>query len=267
MSKIPDFDNDEALDPEEELRLDNQIKRLELEMTGAKFMEHNPEGIQLPPEVEAQMLDHILKFEKFKKTAKEVKMYDFLKSPKFKKIEFLASEEIILEKERLLKLFSKRGVILTSIMPVEDEEMYRFMTTDFFEIPVLDMPIEGFVRHFIYEEFHPNAEVNVMQSVHAFIEVFFNGEERFSLDAICKEKSLQYLTNFRSLYSHFEGLRFDIQTLDIKKIKAHVSIKVEFEALIENSRKSHRFDGLIDITLWKKKNFWYISDVILPKLS
>ena len=66
-----DFDDPEEIDPEEDLKMDNKIKRLELEMKGAKFIEHNPDGITLPPEVEAQMLDQILAFEKIKNELKK----------------------------------------------------------------------------------------------------------------------------------------------------------------------------------------------------
>lgn len=262
--KDSNFNPNEDLDPEENLRLDNQIKRLQLEMQGAKFMEFNPEGLQLPAEIEAQMLDQILEFEKIKKNAQEVPLYEFLKKPKFKSLETLSSEEIILEKERLLKLYEKRGIILTSIMPVEDREMYRFMTDEFLKVPILNMPAKGFVRHFVYEEFHPNDELNIMQTIQAFFDTYFRHEDRFSIEMLCKEKATHFLTNFKNLYAYFENFKFDVQKLDIKKVKATLTATVEFDAYIENSRKSHRFEGTMKLTLWKKKNFWYISEVVLP---
>lgn len=262
--KESNFEPNEELDPDENLRMDNQIKRLQLEMQGAKFVEFNPEGIQLPAEIEAQMLDQILEFEKIKNSAQEIPLYEFLKKPKFKSMDKLSSEEIILEKERLLKLYERRGIILTSIMPVDDREMYRFMTEEFLEIPILNLQSKGFVRHFIYEEFHPNDELNIMQTLQAFFNTYFKHDERFSLEMLCKENALSYLTNFKSLYAYFEKFNFEVIKLDIKKIKATLHARVEFDAFIENSRKSHRFEGEMKLTLWKKKNFWFISEVLLP---
>jgi hypothetical protein len=94
-------------------------------------LEHNPEGIELPPEIEAQMLDQILAFEKVKNEAKEVEIFLYLGRPKIKSAEQLTTEEIILEKERLLKLMSKKGIFLTSIEDVDDKVMYKFITEEF----------------------------------------------------------------------------------------------------------------------------------------
>jgi hypothetical protein len=168
-----DFDDPEELDPEEDLKMDNKIKRLELEMKGAKFIEHNPDGITLPPEIEAQMLDQILAFEKIKNDAKEVEIYQFLGKPKFKPLDSLSSEEVILENERLLKLMSKKGVLLASMEDIDDSVMYKFITEEFFYKKMLDVPIKGFIRHYIYEEFHPNEKLNAEKTAEFFIQAFF----------------------------------------------------------------------------------------------
>lgn len=267
MAKDNNHFNDEDLNPDEEIRLDNQIKRLELEMSGAKFIEMNPDGIELPPEIEAQMLDQILAFEKVKKTAKEVSLYEFLKKPKFSPIEELDSEDIILEKERLLKLFSKRGIVLTSIMPVSDKDMYRFMTTEFMEIPMLDLKIKGFVRHFIYEEFFPNEELNIMQLIHAFLETYFKDSEERTLDTILTPEILEEMVRFKSLYDRFELKYAEGFEKTIKKIKAQVKLKITWEAYLSNSLKSHQYDGVMILDFTKRKGEWKIKKVVLPSIK
>jgi len=262
-----DFNDPEELDPEENLKMDNKIKRLELEMKGAKFIEHNPDGISLPPEVEAQMLDQILAFEKIKHDAKEVQIYDYLGKPKFKPLDTLASEEVILENARLLKLMSKKGILLASIEDIEDRVMYKFIIEEFFYKKMLDVPIKGFIRHYIYEEFHPNEKLNAERTAEFFIHAFMNELDSMPIDVLCREEARPYLKDFKNLYARFELKDYQVLTSDIKKIKGQITAYLEFEAFIENSLKSHKYEGDIAIGLRRRKGNWQISELIFPKLG
>lgn len=260
-----DFNLSNDLDPEEDLRMDNKIKRLELELKGAKFVEHNPDGIQLPAEIEAQMLDQILAFEKLKDDAKEIEIYQFLGKPKFRKIDTLSSEEIIIETERLIKLMAEKGIYLTSVEEIEEEVMYRFITEEFFYKMTLDMPIKGFIRHFLYEEFHPNERLNAEKTVEFFLQAFFGEEDTTPIDILCRDDAKSYLLDFKKLYDRFELKSYELISSKIKKIKGEVEIQIEFEGFIENSLKSHKFHDTITIEVKKRKGHWQISKLELPK--
>ena len=262
-----DFDNPEEIDPEEDLKMDNKIKRLELEMKGAKFIEHNPDGITLPPEVEAQMLDQILAFEKIKNEAKEVEIYQYLGKPKFKPIGRLSAEEVILENARLLKLMSKKGVLLASMEEIDDSIMYKFITEEFFYKKMLDVPIKGFIRHYIYEEFHPNEKLNAEKTAEFFIQAFMNELDPMPIDVLCREEARPYLKDFKNLYARFDLKDYQIQTTDIKKIKGTITAYLEFEAFIENSLRSHLYQGKIKIELRRRKGSWQVSRIVFPKLG
>jgi hypothetical protein len=266
----PDFEELDALNPEEKMRMDNQIKRLELEVSGAKFLEHNPDGMELPVEIEAQILDQILAFEKVKKSAKEVSLFEYLKKPKFKLVEELTSNELIKEKKRLMKVFERQGIILTSILPVEESEFYEFMTTDFLKIPMLDMRFDGIVRHFIYEEFRPNPQLEIMQAIYAFADAYFQEVENSEqiLEHFCTQEVLDFLFKFKSLYEGFEKYEGEILDFNIKKTVAKVKLLCSWDACIENSRKKHHFQGVAAFDLKKhKKNKWRIVAINLPKLK
>jgi hypothetical protein len=262
-----DFNHPEDLDPEEELRMDNQIKRLELEMKGAKFLEHNPDGIILPPEIEAQMLDQILAFERVKNEAKEVEIYKYIGSPKIKSAETLSTEEIILEKERLLKLLSKKGIYLTSVEDIDDRVMYQFITEEFFYKKTLDLPIKGMVRHFVYEEFHPNERLYAEKTVEFFIHTYFNEEMNDNLAIFCREEALQYVKDFKSLYERFGLKKYELISSEIKKFKGRIIANIEFEAFIENSLKAHKFQGEIEIIVRRRKGHWQIANLRFPTIG
>lgn len=259
-----DINEPEDLDPEEDLKMDNKIKRLELEMKGAVFMEHNPEGILLPPEVEAQMLDQILAFEKVKNEAKEIEIFKFLGNPKIKSIEQLSSEEIILEKDRLLRLMSKKGIFLTSIEDIDDKVMYKFITEEFFYKKTLDFPIKGMVRHFVYEEFYPNEHLIAKKTVEFLIHSYFQEDDNKSLAILCRDEALDYLAEFKNLYGRFTLKNYNLLESSIKKIKGNIKIQIDFEAHLENSLKTHNYSGEIDIEIRRKKGFWQISKLRFP---
>lgn len=262
-----DFLAPEGIDPEENLKLDNKIKRLELEMKGAKFLEHNPEGIVIPPELEAQMLDQILAFEKLKHEAKEIVIFDYIGRPKVKKSALLSSEEIILEKERLLNILSQKGILLTSIEDVNDRIMYEFITEEFFYKKTLDIPIKGVVRHFVYEEFHPNERLYAEKTVEILINTYFSEDAPDNLEFFCREAASNYLTEFKNLYARFELKEYLLLSSNIKKIKGVVQIKLHFEAFLENSLKSHQYQGKLDIEIRRRQGSWKISQIRFPMLD
>lgn len=262
--KEPNLDESNELDPEDDLRMDNKIKRLELELKGAKFLEHNPDGIQLPPEIEAQMLDQILAFEKMKVNAEEIEIYQFLGKPRYKKIDALSSEEIIIELARVLKLMAKKGVMLDSMAIVDDEIFYRFITEEFFFKKMLDMPVKGFIRHFIYEEFHPNDQLNALKTVEFFLQAYMHEEENFNIKFLCIDEIHEYLANFKDLYARFELKKMESLDHKIMKTKGYVNVEIEFEAFIENSLKSHTYEGIIHVELKKRKGDWQISKLVFP---
>lgn len=262
-----DFNHPDELDPNEELKMDNQIKRLELEMKGAKFLEHNPDGIEIPPEIEAQMLDQILAFERVKNEAKEVEIYQYIGKPKIKSADSLSTEEIILEKERLLKLLTKKGIFLTSIEDIDDRVMYKFITEEFFFKKTLDLPIKGMVRHFVYEEFHPNERLYAEKTVEFFINTYIKEEVIDNLSILCREETLQYIKDFKNLYERFELKNYELVSTDIKKIKGKLQVNLDFIAYLENSLKTHRYSGEIEIEVRKRKGHWQISHLRFPKLS
>lgn len=261
------IDDLEEIDPEDDMRMDNKIKRLELELKGAKFMEHNPDGIQLPPEIEGQMLDHILNFEKQKNSAVEIDIYDFLGRPKYKHLETLKDEEVLKETQRILKLMSKKGVFLTSMAEIEEKEFYRFMTQEFFFKKTLDLQSKGFIRHFIYEEFYPNEQLNAEKTAEFFLQVYMHEEDvEEPVKILCREEIKDYLLGFKSLYSRFELKKLDIIESDIKKLKGSIIFDIEFEAFIENTLKSHVLSGEITVEVRKRKGFWQVSNLEFPKL-
>ena len=76
-------------DPQENLRIENEILKLKMQAeSGAVF----GGGIaDLPPEIEAQFLQNIQKFEDAWKNVNYIKVYDYIGKPDYKKEDDLSS--------------------------------------------------------------------------------------------------------------------------------------------------------------------------------
>jgi hypothetical protein len=162
---------------------------------------------------------------------------------------------------------SKKGVLLASMEEIDDSVMYKFITEEFFYKKMLDVPIKGFIRHYIYEEFHPNEKLNAEKTAEFFIQAFMNELDPMPIDVLCREEARPYLKDFKNLYARFDLKDYQIQTTDIKKIKGTITAYLEFEAFIENSLRSHLYQGEVKIELRRRKGSWHVSGIVFPKLG
>ena len=266
--KDPNFEEEYNLDPEENLRLDNQIKKLSLELSGAKFMAPQLDGEQLPPDIESKMLDYIIEFNNIQKNSKMITIFQLLKNPKFKNLEDLTERELSVELEKIQKKLFKNGIALMAIKPVEERMMYEFLTGDFMNVEIHDTHLKGIVRQFIYEEFRPNEELNIDRAIYNFNQNLFSAETRD--ESQLKNYPiplLQKVELFGMLYESFEIKDFEIKNYHIKKIKASVDFTMNMTAKLNDSLKTHDFIGDGYLILKKKKGEWHVADYTLPEKS
>lgn len=261
----PSFEEEFDLDPEENIRLENQIKKLTLELSGAKFMTSQLEGQDLPPEVESKMLDYILEFDKIQKTAKMISIGTLLKNPKFKNELDLSEVELKKELEKVQKKLFKHGIAIMSVKPVEDRIMYNFLTGEFLSIEVHETHLNGIIRQFIYEEFCPNIELDIERAIFKFNQDVFNINTRDeSLLKNYPTELIQKVELFEMLYEDITIENFDIIKYDIKKTKATIAYYLDMKVKQNDSLKTHEFEGEGFFTLKKKKGEWMVIDYILP---
>jgi hypothetical protein len=79
------------LSPEDELRAENELLKLKLEMEHG--MMHS-ESAALNPEIENAWLKHIYEFEQQAKEGKRIKVYDAIGRPSFRKADELSPDGI-----------------------------------------------------------------------------------------------------------------------------------------------------------------------------
>lgn len=260
------FENEENLSDEDKIRLDNDLKRLKIEMNGGQFLTEM-DFSNIPPEIEGKFLDNILEFEKKIKSKKETTIREKLGNLEFLELEFLTEETVKSETSHILNLFFQSGIIVSTQYDVDPFEFYNFITNEFLDKKIIDIDIEGFISHFIYEDFVPNYN----EAVKEVCSDFFKNLEALDLESlketIDEEAQIdQYWSLFMDAYDAIEIKNHEFKSIEIDLPNAKVEVEIEMEAKIINSSETIYFKGKAEAQLvLKSNNDWLIFDFQLPQ--
>ncbi|MEF8811567.1 MAG: hypothetical protein V5A47_11630 [Bacteroidales bacterium] len=252
-------------DENNEKKDNNQRKKREIEKKyGAKFSNHS----NLPPDIEAEWLKHIEKFEEQFNQGKRTTLWEFLGKPGFIPFNEIKASELTAELKRLTNIMNKKNIILDTICEVEDEELYRFITEELFNQEMDDIQIEGMVSHFIYEEFHPNPGLDIEEAYEYLLTSMMNKSEDVMnggydflylddekyVDSKGRKKEGELvkkkITDFLDSFDYFNLLMEEIKDIRIneEKTSAELDFYIHFDAYYGGTSGKMTFKG--------KGNFW-----------
>ena len=140
-------------DPEENLRMENELLRLKLkaELGGDSHSVSN-----LDPEIENQFLKNVLAFEHNFANSKPARVYELAGKPDFKKSDDLDDEELEQALDEITDLLSEKNIEVYFGDGYDSRTKYHFITEELFEHETTFAPLPGMTTCFDYEEFHPN---------------------------------------------------------------------------------------------------------------
>ncbi len=271
MSKNTHNPNDEA-----QLRLENEMKKLNLEMEGAVF---GFMGGDMPLDLEKQFLDNIMAFETQSKNATYMPLYKFLGEPFYLPFDVLPDEHVEREFERLNDLLQTHGVDLDFLCDYPTETKYRFITEEFFDLEISDMRIPGMINSFIYEEFHPNHEHDLSNDTETFFRAIMNLGSDFVPYFLSNQMEMlnkglvpksMYEGRINFFRERFHVLRINL--LEIKKVTindiseetktARVDFELDYEGIaIGKHRKLESIDkGYLNFLF--ADDYWTINSIV-----
>jgi len=263
-------------DPEENLRMENELLRLKLQAElGAKPYTSS----QIDPEIENEFLKNILAFEQNWANAKPAKVYDLLGRPEFKKTDDLDDIEIEDELERINELLSEKNMEVYFGDDYDSRLQYRFITEELFDHETTITPMKGMTTHFDYEEFHPNHKKDIENRAMEFISEWF----KRSFDDKSWELADQFILPDRKILSKAEVVAqlkriFDAYTvfkdekhkiIDIGfQIDEHTGVGhaeggVKYEAVLE-SGETVRLGGPFKLYMTLEGGWWSIFHIVFP---
>ncbi len=260
------MEHSNSTDKNNRLRRENEEKKKRLEeQFGADYW-YNSDESTFSPEIESQFLDHIMAFENAFQSSKQIKLYDFLEQPAFRKVEELTNAEVTEELSRIMELMNKKMVYLDTICEVDDSELYRFITEELFFEEKDDIPIPGMITHYTYEEFHPNHEHDIRNHSIDFVRSFLDKESGYYTTFMTGEaEKADWHLHFREAFSFFHLNDFIIKELEFDTEKARVQFDCDFVGEVEGSEKSLHFLGAGELMLLYQWDFWCVDKINFPK--
>ena len=212
-------------DPEENLRLQNDFLKMKMMAeSGAWF---GGEG-GLPPEIENQFLKNVMEFEKVNADAKSRTIYDLLDKPKFEDEKNLNDEKFESEYSKLNSLLEEHGIDVGFNRERDDRFKYNFITKELFEHETTFMPVKGMITGFLYEEFHPDHELDITELTNRFLNDFL--ERNLDINTYYIDEQIVHpegkliprediIKRFLSMYEaipEFENPSFEIENKDFE---------------------------------------------------
>ena len=264
-------------DPEESLRMENELLRLKLKAElGAD--PHSAEDID--PEIENEFLKNVLAFEHNWAKAKPAKVYDLLGKPAFKKAADLSDNEIEEELEKITGLLSEKDI---EVYFGEDEydsrTKYHFITEELFDHETTFAPMPGMTTNFDYEEFHPNHKKDIERRAEEFLSGWF----KQSLDEKSWELASQFILPDRKIlskaevaaqvrrifdaYTSFTGEKYKIIDIGFELEEytgiGHAGGVVKYDAVLENGERVS-IGGPFKLYMALEGGWWSIFHIVFP---
>lgn len=269
---------DPLLNPEDELRAENNLLKLKLGLEHGMKMAGTG---NLSPDVENQWLKSVYAFEQQYKDAKPVKVYDHIGRPAFMKCDQLSVIEISSERQRLQSIMAENGVELDCICEYDDATIYRFITEELFEHEMEDIRIAGMIFHFIYEEFHPNHDYDLRRDTTRFIRALFGRQWNTEYDGIMLNSTITFsgkqydriamasiIQAFQEAHAFFRVKSVDVTEVSFDTTSGKAMVRAQFSVA---SRMKHggkvQYEGDCLVHFEREYDFWSVNDFYIPGFS
>ncbi|MEO6167609.1 MAG: hypothetical protein ABIO46_14470 [Chitinophagales bacterium] len=270
-------ENEEPLNPEreEQLQVENELLKLKIQ---AQFGGMSGSSGDLPPEIENEFLKHVMAFEQqFNGEHKPVKMVSFLGNPVFRQPEGLGDREFKLESKKLTDLLYEKGISVDFLRDRDDRFQYKFITEELFEHESdFGVNLQGMMHCFIYEEFHPDHEMDIEDRTRDFMHAWLQRTTEYANHYLAKafiqpngkvcllEQLTLRLQQLFDSYKAFEN--FDYKIFEIKfqlhpdqepRGLGHAEGIVKYDAILENGERKS-VEGPFKLYLVLEHDWWSI---------
>ncbi|MEO6001416.1 MAG: hypothetical protein ABIN89_31480 [Chitinophagaceae bacterium] len=270
-------------DPEENLRIENEILQMKLNAElGGAFVSTE----KLSPDLENTFLKNVLEFEHAFANAKQVKIFDFLGRPAFKKSDELDDYEIENEWENICALMKEKSIEVDFSGSYDSRLKYAFITEELFELESDDINIPGLITHYIYEEFHPNHKMDIEARSIDFITGWFNqkiDEDNWELAdtfllgekiSLSKKEAITKITKVFDSYSGFSNATYTIEEVNFelpenrenKVGKGYSKGTLSYDAVLESGEKI-QIEGPFILYMKMEYQWWNIFHFKIPGFS
>ena len=263
-------------DPEENLRMENELLRLKLKAElGAESYSSN----DLDPALANEFLKHVMAFEHNYAQSTRVKVYERLGKPDFKSADTLDDEAITLALEAITGLMLANNIAVNFSGNYDDRTKYVFITEELFEQEIDDFTMPGMTCNFDYEEFHPNHQLDIEDRAIDFITSWFRqsiGENHLALSdsfilpdrqILTKADVVRRIKYVFDSYTSFTGEKYIIKEVSFD-LNGDGGLGnawglVKYNAVLENG-DIVTFNGPFKLYMSLEYGWWSIFHIVFP---
>ncbi len=265
--------NDEKLTPEEEQRIENDLKALDLELTHGATTFISDDA---PPEIVKQFLDNVAEFEANYENASTTTVYEFIGKPDFPPADALADDEAA-EKEiaRLMSIFNEQQVAIDRPDHLTSQGFYSFLINEFFPFKMPDFWVPGMIHGFLYDEIRRDAPIFMEEHVEEFLEDLLNLEGEYEgiwlsehcrdqFTAISKTEAIDRIRAFRALHEEINFISFRPQGPEVTEVGVYFFYEITWEGqkVGTTEKEVHAGTGICQMG-WEDGE-WLIQGVLMP---
>jgi hypothetical protein len=268
-------------DLQENMRIENEFLKIKLR---AQYGEAFQMGMSadMPLEIENQFLKSMMAFEEEYANAEYVTVFERIGSPEYKHPDELDEPAFGKCIKWLMKLLNNNDIKLEILDgPYDDKIIYRFITEELFAIKVESKPLAGMTCNFIYEEFHPNHNADIIKRTHTFLLNWFG--RKFT--EYCTELSWHCITAdgsqltredvigrmniFFDAFQQFTADGYNINNVSFElqeendKGMGFAEGMLKYDAVMDNGEIIH-YEGPYKLYLQLEDNWWSIFYFVMP---
>jgi hypothetical protein len=264
-------------DPEENLRLENELLRMRLK---AELDREPPKTDDMPPAMANSFLKTALALEHALINQKRDTIFNILGKPSFTPAQELADGEITPALQHLVDLLKQKHIRVVFTSRQDNRTRYAFITEELFLKETDYVDYGGMESVYHYEIFHPNPKDDLETSTLMFIASFegnlFRDEDEESLFAeivwtpkgnLTRKEVTQKLRNVLDCYTSIqtEAIKItDIRVVEDKKSSGGmVEGYIKYNATLE-SHEVVPIIGPFSIFHMKEGNEWLIKMFDMP---
>ena len=262
---------------EEDLKFENEVKKLKI--TAEYGGDFGPlESEKLSPGLESKWLDSIMAFEKAMEEKKTIRIGKLLEDPIFTPISGIPEQSLTAELEKVMDLFAEKGIVVETIHGATAKELYCFITEELVDEEMNWIEAEGWVTHYIYEEFYPNHEEDLKNAAFEFIDAVAKQNVEYLDHQLCSKCQLNGKKVEATRYKDFLTSQLaTIEDIDLKSSeiinvsissnlkKAEVILKLQFTTWWKIGRVES-YNHRAKIRFRCVYGYWCIHSVDLPPL-
>lgn len=264
---------DPELTPEEELRIENELKALNLELTHGAMHFHSSKD--LPPEILSAFLDNVTQFENANADGKTVPIQAFAKIESLPPTADLDEDEAERHIEALLEQLMGAGVAIDRPDHLNARGYYHFLRDVLLKHEIPDYQVPGMIHGFIYSEFVHDGpefiEVHVEETLLDLLHLSspFEGEWlsehcRNQTEAISREEALASINGFRSKYSEIKPIAFRPEEIKQTHDGMYLLFLIKWSGTPADGGEEEAYEGLGVSQVDFEDGEWLVQGICMP---